>query len=515
MKATLYLVTKRITSTSNFQNSVFTFSGSLQAQPSHKLSHSSAKLFSTTTKKREEGLVANQAKSPHEKGLQDQEESFNSQIDSAVGEAKVLQARTPWHREGSDKPPAKRTRSAGVMTKGKLLTTPSRLLKLILPLTTLDKNDDRKSIEPLALLVHPQQPLSYLERLIQSELPLIKGKDGKEKIPEVYFRAEDSANDKITSSKQDEELGDATEEGTDKQVVDGKVVKLGKISNGSKSSSPLEKRDGFESNLRGGPGEGGVESYSGQGREGSFSSSGEQKFVRWSSSTEIGDFIRDAARGAEFAVEIEGASNEIRVGVPSFNDRTHYLRVRLRKTSRKLQDMASVKKECDELAHKSAQRLAMGGFGVLLTWWAAIYHFTFQTDYGWDTMEPITYLAGLSTIMLGYLWFLYHNREVSYRAALNLTISRRQNTLYEQKGFEVQRWEGLIEEANALRREIKGVAEEYDVEWDEREDEGSEEVHDALKEERQKNNVGDEGSDEEESGTVKKKESEKNKKETN
>jgi hypothetical protein len=34
----------------------------------------------------------------------------------------------------------------------------------------------------------------------------------------------------------------------------------------------------------------------------------------------------------------------------------------------------------------------MGGFAVLVTWWAAIYHFTFQTSYGWDTMEPITVL---------------------------------------------------------------------------------------------------------------------------
>ncbi len=88
--------------------------------------------------------------------------------------------------------------------------------------------------------------------------------------------------------------------------------------------------------------------------------------------------------------------------------------------------------------------------------------------------------------MLGYLWFLYHNREVSYRAALNLTVSRRQNKLYHEKGFDARKWEILIEEANALRKEIKIVAEEYDVEWDEKADEGSEEVHDALKEERDK-----------------------------
>jgi len=39
-------------------------------------------------------------------------------IDHAVDEAKELQARTPWHREGSDKPPVKQLRSAGAMTKG-------------------------------------------------------------------------------------------------------------------------------------------------------------------------------------------------------------------------------------------------------------------------------------------------------------------------------------------------------------------------------------------------------------
>lgn len=93
--------------------------------------------------------------------------------------------------------------------------------------------------------------------------------------------------------------------------------------------------------------------------------------------------------------------------------------------------------------------------------------------------------------MLGYLWFLYHNREVSYRAALNLTVSRRQDTLYAARGFDLRRWENLIEEANALRKEIKIVANEYDVEWDEKLDEGSEEVHKALKEERQKGKNGE------------------------
>ena len=45
---------------------------------------------------------------------------------------KQKQTQAPWHREGSDVPPAHRQRSAGAMVKGKLLSTPSRLLKLTL-----------------------------------------------------------------------------------------------------------------------------------------------------------------------------------------------------------------------------------------------------------------------------------------------------------------------------------------------------------------------------------------------
>lgn len=49
-------------------------------------------------------------------------------------------------------------------------------------------------------LVHPQQPLSYLERLIQSELPTLKNSQSEDKIPAVHFRAEDSQRMYISES---------------------------------------------------------------------------------------------------------------------------------------------------------------------------------------------------------------------------------------------------------------------------------------------------------------------------
>ena len=272
------------------------------------------------------------------------------------GQSKEKQMRSPWMREGSGKPPVARQRSAGAMTKGKLLTTPSRMLKLILPLTTRDANKDRKDVEPLALLVHPQQPLSYLERLIQSELPVLH--DGqKERIPSVTFRAQDATEEDISSGtpavdaledegeKEKFDIDDAEE-----TVVDGKVERTGKIKSNKEANLPAHG----EKQARSSPED---PEY--------------PTFVRWSPSTEIGDFIRDASRGTEFAVDIEGAP-PIYVGVPSFEDRTYYLRMRLRKTAKRILSLAGIKRECDNLAHKGAQRVAQGGFAGLIGWWGAV-----------------------------------------------------------------------------------------------------------------------------------------------
>lgn len=84
------------------------------------------------------------------------------------------------------------------------------------------------------------------------------------------------------------------------------------------------------------------------------------------------------------------------------------------------------------------------------------------------------------------MWFLYHNREVSYKSAMHVTMSRRQAHLYHTKGFDLPKWEMLVEEGNRLRREIKIIAEEYDVDWDETKDEGDDKVRQALRKERKK-----------------------------
>lgn len=245
----------------------------------------------------------------------------------------------------------------------------------------MQEHSEKKDVEPLALLVHPHQPLSYLERLIQAELPLVRNAKGEEKPPSIFFRAKDPGDQSSGSPKPglSDRTGSSPGDGAALEAaeIDGNLTKTGKLD------------DNAARHLRGGPGEGGVESYSGLGREDESKGRGED-FIRWSASTEIGDFIREAARSTRFAIEIEGSPEHILVGVPSFNDRTHYMRMRLRKLSGKIADMTAVKEECDRLAHRGARRVAMGGFGLLAGWWGMVYWLTFKTSSGWDFVEPVT-----------------------------------------------------------------------------------------------------------------------------
>lgn len=132
--------------------------------------------------------------------------------------------------------------------------------------------------------------------------------------------------------------------------------------------------------------------------------------IQWSDSTDVADFIRDAARTRQFTVCLtdqgeEEPHTEMPVEVPSFEDRTRFMRRRLAAVEEELARMEDLKKSCDAEAHRGARRMALGGFGILVVYWGGVARLTFW-DYGWDVMEPITYLSGLSTVILGYMWYV-------------------------------------------------------------------------------------------------------------
>ncbi|KDN35151.1 hypothetical protein RSAG8_11839, partial [Rhizoctonia solani AG-8 WAC10335] len=193
--------------------------------------------------------------------------------------------------------------------------------------------------------------------------------------------------------------------------------------------------------------------------------------VQWSDSTDVGDFVKEAAQNREFAIVISPNSTKaqdevkIHVLVPSFRSRTRFLRHRLQSVSKELSKLEKVKRDCDHIAHRSARRLALGGFAMLLVYFGVVARLTFW-ELGWDIMEPVTYLSGLTWIICGYLWFLYQGREVSYSSLLKQSISNRRVRLYESKGLDLDLWADLVAEEKQLKREIHKIAADYNIEWD-------------------------------------------------
>lgn len=67
--------------------------------------------------------------------------------------------------------------------------------------------------------------------------------------------------------------------------------------------------------------------------------------------------------------------------------------------------------------------------------------------------------------MGGYLWFLFNQKEISYRSVFEMSSSKRREQLYDAKGFDRYKWKDLIDEGTELRRAIKKIAIDYTVDW--------------------------------------------------
>lgn len=116
---------------------------------------------------------------------------------------------------------------------------------------------------------------------------------------------------------------------------------------------------------------------------------------RWSPSTGIGDFLRDAARKGSFIIRIGHRSNSpsgpsqrphkedtpsrcIYVNVPSFEARTRFLRRELFAVTDEIEQASAIKAECDGEAKVKTQRVAGAGAGVLGVWWVTVGYLTFR-----------------------------------------------------------------------------------------------------------------------------------------
>lgn len=100
---------------------------------------------------------------------------------------------------------------------------------------------------------------------------------------------------------------------------------------------------------------------------------------RWSPATGIGDFLREAARVGNFTISI--GSRNVHVNVPSFEERTRFLRANLHEKTRRIEALTLLKDECDEIARKRTHKIAFAGAGVMASWWLTVGFLTFRETF--------------------------------------------------------------------------------------------------------------------------------------
>jgi len=108
------------------------------------------------------------------------------------------------------------------------------------------------------------------------------------------------------------------------------------------------------------------------------------------------------------------------------------------------------KLELDVRAQASAARWMRGGFLYLVLQFGFLARCVW-IDFNWDIMEPITYFVSLSTLMLGYMFFVLYREEYTYNALEERQRSKALRKLYIKEEFNWKRWHELHKQVEDLK----------------------------------------------------------------
>jgi hypothetical protein len=75
-------------------------------------------------------------------------------------------------------------------------------------------------------------------------------------------------------------------------------------------------------------------------------------------------------------------------------------------------------------------------------------------DFNWDIMEPISYFVGLSTMMIGVLFFVLYRTEYSYRSLRERQRLKTLRKLYLLREFNWKKWNSLQEKVEYYKRQL-------------------------------------------------------------
>jgi len=104
--------------------------------------------------------------------------------------------------------------------------------------------------------------------------------------------------------------------------------------------------------------------------------------------------------------------------------------------------MIIVKEEIDVQAHRQVRKILWCGLGTSMVQIGLFFRLTFW-EFSWDVMEPITFFATATGIIVGYAYFLMTSRDPSYQDFMKRLFLSRQRKLLKSQRFDVERFKEL------------------------------------------------------------------------
>ncbi|ESQ35913.1 hypothetical protein EUTSA_v10008337mg [Eutrema salsugineum] len=104
--------------------------------------------------------------------------------------------------------------------------------------------------------------------------------------------------------------------------------------------------------------------------------------------------------------------------------------------------MRTMKEEIDVLAHRQVRKILWCGLATSMVQIGLFVRLTFW-EFSWDVMEPITFFATATGIIVGYAYFLITSRDPTYQDFMKRLFLSRQRKLLKRQKFDVERFQEL------------------------------------------------------------------------
>jgi len=148
---------------------------------------------------------------------------------------------------------------------------------------------------------------------------------------------------------------------------------------------------------------------------------------------------------------LEGVSKETQEEVKVLESQAAVYERELSSFQEKLQEIQTA-------AEKYADFWINSGLFVFLGQWSGIAYFTF-VKYGWDVMEPVSYLIGSGWAILGYLFFMRNREEFIMDNFREMMIQKKKKELMEKEGLDLQRMHLVERNLHLLNSQIQSMKE--------------------------------------------------------